>query len=227
MYKDLEINQLLDLDKTIAKDLFKEYLYAFEVLTKIKDYVKILGESLSLDEYDLVDKNIWISKQAKVHAQATIDGPAIIGHNTEVRPNAWIRGNVIIGEDCVIGNSTEIKNAILFDSVQVPHFNYIGDSILGYKAHFGAGSITSNVKSDKSLIKIKVNKQIIETKLHKFGAIIGDFAEIGCNAVLNPGTVIGRNSTIYPLTSVRGVVPAESILKMIQEQQYIIKNKGE
>jgi len=164
MCEDIKTNKLLDLDKTIAKSLFEGCTYAFEVLPKIGEYIQSIGKSLSLDEYDLIDENIWISKKAKVYTNATIAGPAIIGHNTEVRPSAWIRGNAIIGENCVVGNSTEIKNSILFNNVQVPHFNYIGDSILGYKAHFGAGSITSNVKADESLVTVKINNQVIETR---------------------------------------------------------------
>lgn len=223
MCENIETNKLLDLDKTIAKTLFENYTYAFEVLPKIGEYIQFIGKSLSLDEYELTGENIWVSKNAKVYASATITGPAIIGHNTEVRPGAWMRENVIIGENCVIGNSTEIKNSILFNNVQVPHFNYIGDSVLGYKAHFGAGSITSNVKSDRSLVTIKVNDKVIETYLRKFGAVVGDFVEIGCQAVLNPGTIIGRNSTIYPLTSVRGYVEADTILKLMPEQKSVKK----
>ncbi|MCL2354342.1 MAG: UDP-N-acetylglucosamine pyrophosphorylase [Oscillospiraceae bacterium] len=218
-----DTESLLDLEKTIAKPLFEKTLYPYEVLPNIKDYILLLGKTLSLSEYKLVNDNIWLSKTAKIHQSSTIEGPAIIGHNTEVRPGAFIRGNVICGENCVIGNSTEIKNSILFNNVQVPHFNYIGDSVLGYKAHFGAGSITSNVKSDATLISIKIEDQIINTNLKKIGAIVGDYVEIGCNAILNPGTIIGRNSTIYPLSSIRGCVPENSILKLIQEQQVVSK----
>lgn len=214
---------LLDLNKTLAKSLFEECEYAYEVLPMIKDYILTLGSTLSLNDYDLINNDVWLAKTAKIASNTAIIGPAIIGGNTEVRPGAFIRGNVIIGENCVIGNSTEVKNAILFDEVQVPHFNYIGDSVLGYKAHFGAGSITSNVKSIKGKVTLKIKDKIIETGLNKLGAIIGDFVEVGCNVVLNPGTIIGRNSNIYPLTSVKGYIEANTILKLVQVQQCVDK----
>jgi NDP-sugar pyrophosphorylase family protein len=191
-------------------------------LPRIKSFTLELGENLSLDEYEQIKEDVWIAKSAKVAPSAYINGPAIIGPNTEIRHSAFIRGNVIVGEDCVVGNSTELKNVILFNQVQVPHYNYVGDSILGYKAHMGAGSITSNVKSDKSLVVVKTVVETLETGLKKFGAMIGDKVEVGCNTVLNPGCVIGRNSNIYPVISVRGVVPADSIYKNEKE---IIKKR--
>ena len=204
---------LFDLSKTLAKPILEDTCYPWEALLKIKDFVLELGSNLPSDEYDCYGDNVWISKSAKIHKNAEICGPAIIGANTELRTGAYIRGSVIIGDNCVIGNSCEIKNAIIFNNAQVPHFNYIGDSILGYKAHTGAGAITSNVKSDKTLVNVKYNGTAIPTGLKKFGAILGDYVEIGCNSVLNPGTVIGRNSNVYPLSSVRGCVPPNSIYK--------------
>lgn len=225
MLEKIKTINLLDLDKTIAYHLLLKYKYAYETLAEIKGYTIYMGNYLSLKNYDLVKENVWISKTANVYDTATIEGPVIIGDETEVRPGAWIRGNAIIGKNCVIGNSTEIKNSILFDNVQVPHFNYVGDSILGYKAHFEAGTITSNQKSDKSNITIKIDDNVIFTNLRKFGAIVGDYVEIGCNAVLNPGTIIGRNTTIYPLTSVEGFIEEDSILKLSQEQDLVKKLK--
>lgn len=207
-----EIHNLYNLDETIAKGIFNGCTYPWEVLPKIKTFIIELGNSLSLDEYNKIDENIWIAKSAKVAPTAYIAGPAIIGNNTEVRHCAFIRGNAIVGDNCVVGNSTELKNVILFNNVQVPHYNYVGDSILGYKSHMGAGSITSNVKSDKTLVVIK-GEENIPTNLKKVGAFLGDFVEVGCNSVLNPGTVIGKNTNIYPLSSVRGVIPANSIYK--------------
>lgn len=203
---------ILSFKKTIAKDLFSNIVYPWEVLTKISDFILELGESLSLNDYEKRRENIWVSKTAKISPTADINGPTIICANAEIRHCAFIRGSAIIGENAVVGNSTELKNVILFDNVQVPHYNYVGDSILGYKAHMGAGSITSNVKSDKTLVTINGHNKI-ETGLKKFGAIIGDNVEIGCNSVLNPGTVIGRFSNIYPLSMVRGFVPSNSIYK--------------
>lgn len=224
MIKKIKTENLLDLKETIATTLFDEYLYPFEVLPHIKDYIIDLGKTLSLNEYDLVDKNIWISKKVKkIHPKATIDGPTIIGANTEIRPNAYIRGNVIIGDNCVIGNTTEIKNAILFNNVHAPHFNYIGDSILGYKAHLGAGVVLANLKSDESLIELKIDNCLIKTNLHKMGSIIGDNVEIGCNSTCSPGVIVGRNTNIYPLTLVRGYIEESSILKVIQSQELVKK----
>ncbi len=200
-------------DATIAKDLVFKYDYPWEVLAHIGDFIKELGKTLPADEYDNPKENVWISKKANVYPTAYINGPAIICEDAEVRHCAFIRGNAIVGKKSVVGNSTELKNVILFDNVQVPHYNYVGDSILGYKSHMGAGSITSNVKSDKTLVTIKCGDDKIETGLKKMGAILGDNVEVGCNSVLNPGTVVGPQSNIYPLSMVRGHVPAESIYK--------------
>ena len=210
---DAKISSLYDLDKTIAKDIFEDAEYPWEILSKIKEYILKLGETLSLEEYDHPQEDVWISKTAKVFPSAYIGGPCIIDHEAEVRHCAFIRGSAIIGKKCVVGNSTELKNAILFDNVQVPHYNYVGDSILGYKAHMGAGSICSNVKSDKALVVIKYGEEKIETGIKKVGAFLGDNVEVGCNSVLCPGTVIGRNSNVYPVSRVRGVIPAEHIYK--------------
>ena len=209
----LKTHELYDLSHTLARELLEACEYPWLALPKIKDLILSVGKTLSPDEYDLVGENVWIAKDAKIAPSATVIGPAIIGHGTELRTGAFIRGSVIIGDGCVVGNSCELKNAILFDSVQVPHFNYIGDSILGYRSHTGAGAITSNVKSDKSLVKVKTDGEPMETGLKKFGAMLGDYVEVGCNSVLNPGTVIGRNTNIYPLSSVRGTIPPNSIFK--------------
>ena len=213
----VDIKDLFDLNETIAADLFKELTYPWEALPKISAFITELGEKLSSDEYDRVSDNIWIAKSATVAPSASITGPCIIAKNAAVRHRAFIRGNAIVGEGAVVGNSTELKNVVLFNKVQVPHYNYVGDSILGFKAHMGAGSITSNVKSDKTLVCVNINengtKKSIETGLKKFGAMIGDNVEIGCGSVLNPGTVIGRRSNIYPLSSVRGFVSPDSIYK--------------
>jgi NDP-sugar pyrophosphorylase family protein len=214
---EIRVEELFELEQTIAKDIFKGVVYPWEVLPKIKDYIIELGATLDLKEYDKVGDDVWIAKSAKVTPTAYIVGPAIIGENAEIRHCAFIRGNVIVGDGSVVGNSTELKNVILFNQVQVPHYNYVGDSILGYKAHMGAGSITSNVKSDKGLVVVKNVTEKIETGLKKFGAMIGDEVEIGCNAVLNPGCIIGRKSIIYPVVSVRGVVPANHIYKKEKE----------
>ena len=208
----ITIKDLYDLNETIAKDLFEGKTYPWEVLPEIGDFVKKLGETLS-DEFDHPEENIWIHKSVKIAKTATLNGPLIIDADTEVRPGAFIRGNVLVGKNCVVGNSTELKNVVLFNTVQVPHYNYVGDSILGTHSHMGAGSITSNVKSDKTLVVVKNDGEEIETGLKKFGAMIGDYVEVGCNSVLNPGTVIGRNTNIYPLSPVRGVVPENSIYK--------------
>ena len=211
--KKLTISELFTLDETIAKDIFEGVTYPWEVLPKIGSFIMELGASLSDEEYTKVGENVWIAKDAKVFPSAYINGPAIIGKNAEVRHCAFIRGNAIVGEGAVVGNSTELKNVILFNKVQVPHYNYVGDSVLGYKAHMGAGSITSNVKSDKKLVVVKTSEGNIETGIKKFGAMLGDEVEVGCGTVLNPGSVVGKNSNIYPLSSVRGVVPANSIYK--------------
>ena len=213
MYEELTINRLYDLNETIAARLFDGLVYPWEALPKIKDFILTLGPTLSKDEYDQVGEDVWIAKDAKVYPSALINGPAIIGKGAEVRHCAFIRGNAIVGEGAVVGNSTELKNVVLFNKVQVPHYNYVGDSILGYKAHMGAGSITSNVKSDKKLVKVHMPEGDIETGLKKFGAMVGDNVEVGCGSILNPGTVVGRESNIYPLSSVRGVVPERSIYK--------------
>ncbi len=207
------IKNLYNLDETIAKNIFDNCEYPWEVLPKIKDYILELGSSLNTDEYEKINENVWIAKSAKIAPTAFINGPTIIGKDAEIRHCAFIRGNAIVGNNCVVGNSTELKNVILFNNVQVPHYNYVGDSILGFRSHMGAGSITSNVKSDKKLVVVKDGNNYIETGLKKFGAMIGDNVEIGCGSVLNPGTVIGRNSNIYPLSSVRGVVRENSIYK--------------
>ena len=208
-----EIRNLFDLTKTIAFELFEGKTYPWEVLSEIKAYILKLGETLPSDEYDHPEEGVWIANDAKVFPSAYIGSPCIIDHGAEVRHCAFIRESAIVGKNAVVGNSTELKNVILFDSVQVPHYNYVGDSVLGYKAHMGAGSITSNVKSDKSLVVIKQPDAPLETGRKKVGAMLGDFAEVGCNSVLNPGTVIGRNAQIYPVSCVRGVVPANSIYK--------------
>ena len=211
--ENIKISELYNLDKTIAKEIFEGTIYPWEILGKIKSYILELGESLSLEEYNHPSEDVWISKTAKVFPSAYIMGPCIIDHGAEVRHCAFIRGSVIVGKDCVVGNSTELKNVILFDNVQVPHYNYVGDSILGYKSHMGAGAIISNLKSDKSLVKIKSGEEVIETGIKKVGAFLGDYVEIGCKTVLNPGSVIGKESIIYPSSSVRGVVPANHIYK--------------
>ena len=211
--KECEIKNLYNLNETIAKDIFEGCIYPWEVLPKIKDFIITLGESLNKEEYEKIGENIWIAKSAKIAKTAYINGPAIIGKNAEVRHCAFIRGSAILGENSVVGNSTELKNVILFNNVQVPHYNYVGDSILGYKSHMGAGSITSNVKSDKKLVVVKNKDEKIETGLKKFGAMLGDCVEVGCGSVLNPGTVIGKNTNIYPLSSVRGVIKEKSIYK--------------
>lgn len=213
----ITIQELFDLEQTIAADLFAGMTYPWEVLPLIKNYIIKLGATLDPAEYELQGEYIWIAKSAKVAASASILGPVIIGKDAEIRQCAFIRGNVIVGEGAVVGNSTELKNVVLFNKVQVPHYNYVGDSILGYKAHMGAGSITSNVKSDKKLVVVKGRDCKIETGLKKFGAMLGNEVEVGCNSVLNPGTVVGSNSNIYPLSSVRGVVPENSIYKNNRE----------
>ena len=211
--EECRIENLYNLEQTIAKDIFEGVTYPWEVLPKIEEFIISLGKTLDKNEYEEKGENIWIAKSAKVAPTAYIAGPAIIGKNAEIRHCAFIRGKAIVGEGAVVGNSTELKNVILFNKVQVPHYNYVGDSILGYKAHMGAGSITSNVKSDKKLVIVKNGKEQIETGLKKFGAMLGDEVEVGCGSVLNPGTVVGKHTNIYPLSSIRGVVPEHSIYK--------------
>ena len=211
--KELTVKELYTLEETIAKEIFDGVTYPWEVLPKIGEFILRLGAALPEEEYDKVGEDVWIAKSAEVFESAYIHGPALIGKNAQVRQCAFIRGNAIVGEGAVVGNSTELKNVILFNKVQVPHYNYVGDSILGFKAHMGAGSITSNVKSDKKLVVVKTPKGNIETGIKKFGAMLGDEVEVGCGTVLNPGSVVGSNTNIYPLSCVRGYVPAGSIYK--------------
>ena len=207
------IKDLYDLDHTMAKEYLEGFTYPWEALKGIKELIIELGKNLDKEEYDEVSENVWVHKTAKVFPTAYLGAPCIIGPKTEVRHCAFIRGSALVGADCVVGNSVELKNVILFDHVQTPHYNYVGDSILGYYSHMGAGSITSNVKSDKKLVVVHNGTENIETGLKKFGAMIGDHVEVGCNSVLNPGTVIGRHSNVYPASCVRGVVPENSIWK--------------
>lgn len=209
----LTVPELFDLNETIAKELFANATYPWEVLPDIRDFIIGLGKSLPKEEYDLVGENIWIAKSATVAPTASITGPCIIDKDAEVRHCAFIRGSAIVGKGAVVGNSTELKNVVLFNKVQVPHYNYVGDSILGFKSHMGAGSITSNVKSDKTLVEVKTESEVIPTGLKKMGAVLGDMVEVGCGSILNPGTVVGSNTNIYPLSSVRGYVPKGSIYK--------------
>lgn len=239
----MEIGDLYNLEETIAKELLITEKYPWEILPKINDFILKLGPKLDKNIYEQKGENVWIAKSAKVAPTASITGPVIIDENAEIRHSAFIRGKAIVGKNSVVGNSTELKNVILFNNVQVPHYNYVGDSILGYKAHMGAGSITSNVKSDKSNVQIKIqvskkdvenintneiwnnanqNEENIETILRKVGAFLGDGVEVGCNSVLNPGTIIGRNTNIYPLSCVRGVIPENSIYK---NQNEIVEKK--
>jgi len=212
--KTLKSSELFsDLSQTMAKELIEKYEYPWEVLPHIKDFILEIGKTLSEDEYEKRGEDVWVAKSAKVAPTAYINGPTIIGPDAEIRHCAFIRGSAIVGSQSVVGNSTELKNVIIFNNVQVPHYNYVGDSVLGYRSHMGAGSITSNVKSDKTLVTIKTEEGVIETGLKKFGAMLGDYVEVGCNSVLNPGTVIGPHSNVYPLSMVRGHVPANSIYK--------------
>ena len=213
MSYEISIADLYDLNETIAADLFADATYPWEVLPRIHDFILSLGETLPEEKFDRIGENIWVAKSAKVAPTACLNGPLIIDEEAEVRHCAFVRGNAIVGKGAVVGNSTELKNVVLFNKVQVPHYNYVGDSVLGYQSHMGAGSITSNVKSDKSLVVVKNGEEQIPTGLKKFGAMLADHVEVGCNSVLNPGTVIGRNSNVYPTSSVRGVVPANSIYK--------------
>ena len=210
---NFEIKQLFDLSHTQAADYLSAFRYPWEALNGIKQMILDLGEKLPVDEYEQRAEGVWVHKAAKVFPSAYLGAPCIIGPETEVRHCAFIRGSALVGANCVVGNSVELKNVILFDNVQVPHYNYVGDSILGYKSHMGAGSITSNVKSDKSLVTIRNGEERIETGRKKIGAILGDYVEVGCNSVLNPGTIIGRNSNVYPVSCVRGVVLENSIWK--------------
>lgn len=212
---NVKITDLYDLSHTVASEYLGGFTYPWEALAGIKDLIIEIGATLDPELYEKRGEDVWISKSAKIYPNNYIAGPCIIGHNTEVRPGAFIRGSALVGENCVVGNSTELKNVILFDNVQVPHYNYVGDSILGYKSHMGAGSITSNVKSDKTLVVIKTQDKSEEyrTERKKVGAMLGDYVEVGCGSVLNPGTVIGRESNIYPLSPVRGIVPEKSIYK--------------
>ena len=210
MYKTKD---LLDLDHSLAKDYLARFEYPWEALSGIKDTILEIGKTLDKDEYDEISENVWVAKSARIFPTAYLGAPCIIGPESEVRHCAFIRGSALVGKGCVVGNSVELKNVIIFDNVQVPHYNSVGDSILGYKSHMGAGSITSNVKSDKTLVVVRDKDERIETGLKKFGAILGDHVEVGCNSVLNPGTVIGRNTNIYPVSRVRGVVPENSIYK--------------
>ena len=216
-YPQLAVPALLDLSHTAARPLLEGVEYPWQVLLGIGEFIKTLGSTLSPEEYEHPEEWVWVHKTAKRFPNNYIAGPCLIGPETEIRPGAFIRGNALVGAGCVVGNSTELKNVILFDSVQVPHYNYVGDSILGYKAHMGAGAVTSNVKSDKSLVTIAMGKSQVRTSLKKLGAVLGDHVEVGCGTVLNPGTVIGRGSRIYPLSSVRGVVAGNSIYKRAGE----------
>ena len=217
------IKELYDLNETIAAELFDGITYPWEALPKIGEFIKKLGETLPEETYEKLGENVWVAKSAKVFPSAYINGPAIIDEDAEVRHCAFVRGNAIVGKGAVVGNSTELKNVVLFNKVQVPHYNYVGDSILGYKAHMGAGSITSNVKSDKTLVKVHTQNGDLETGLKKVGAMLGDNVEIGCGSVLNPGTVIGKNSNVYPLSMVRGVISSDSIYKNVGE---VVKKYG-
>ena len=208
-----EISQLYDLDYTIARDLFEGKEYPWEVLPDIGAFILKLGEKLDPEKFDRKGEDIWVAKSAKVAPTACLNGLLIIDEEAEIRHCAFIRGKAIVGKNCVVGNSTELKNVVLFDGVQVPHYNYVGDSVLGHKSHMGAGSITSNVKSDKTLVEVKSGDEKIATGLKKFGAMLGDYVEVGCNSVLNPGTVIGAHTNVYPVSMVRGVIPADCIYK--------------
>lgn len=215
--KGITVEELFAPNDSLGNALLKSVTYPFEALCRISDYIKEIGPTLDPEIYESKGENIWIAKSAKVAPTASITGPCIIGERTEVRHCAFIRGSALVGNDCVVGNSTELKNVILIDTVQVSHYNYVGDSVLGSHSHMGAGSITSNVKSDKTLVVIKSGDGKLETGLKKMGAVLGDYVEVGCGSVLNPGTVIGKNSNVYPLSSVRGVIPENSIYKKAGE----------
>ena len=221
--ENAKIINLYDLEQTIAGEYLAQFTYPWEALKGIADFIRELGPTLDPDKFEKRGEDIWVAKSAKVAPTACLNGPLIIDEEAEIRHCAFVRGSAIVGKGSVVGNSTELKNDIIFNSVQVPHYNYVGDSILGYKSHMGAGSITSNVKSDKTLVVVKDkygSKEEIKTGLKKFGAMLGDYVEVGCNSVLNPGTVIGRHSNIYPLSRVRGVIPADSIFK---DQDHVVK----
>lgn len=221
--ENAKIINLYDLEETIAGEYLAQFTYPWEALKGIADFIRELGPTLDSDKFEKRGEDIWVAKSAKVAPTACLNGPLIIDEDAEIRHCAFVRGSAVVGKGSVVGNSTELKNDIIFNSVQVPHYNYVGDSILGYKSHMGAGSITSNVKSDKTLVVVKDkydSKEEIETGLKKFGAMLGDYVEVGCNSVLNPGTVIGRHSNIYPLSRVRGVIPADSIFK---DQDHVVK----
>ena len=221
---EIKIKNLFSLEHSDAAPLLQKYEYPYEVLPHISEFILEYGKTLDKDLYEEKGEGIFIAKSAFVAPTASITGPCIIGENTQVRHCAFIRGSAFVGNNCVVGNSTEIKNVIIFDNVQVPHYNYVGDSILGYRSHMGAGSITSNVKSDKTLVKIRVGDKVIETGIKKIGAFLGDFVEVGCGSVMNPGTVIGRNTNIYPLSMVRGYIPENSIYK---NQGEVAKKRNE
>ncbi len=220
----MTVQELYGLEHTLAGERLAACVYPWEALAKIKEWIVEIGNALSKEEYDEIGAQVWVHKTARIAPTAYIGAPCIIGANTEVRHGAFIRGSALVGENCVVGNSVELKNVILFDGVQVPHYNYVGDSILGYKAHMGAGSITSNVKGDKSPVVVKRGNERVPTRLKKVGAMLGDYAEIGCNSVLNPGTVVGKNTQVYPLSSVRGVIPADSIYK---DEKTVVAKKRE
>ena len=213
MYKTTD---LFDLTHTLAGEYLQQFDYPWEALSGLNAFIEKTGESLDKAEYNEISPKVWVHKTAKIAPTASLGAPCIIGAQTEVRHCAFVRGSALVGEGCVVGNSAELKNVILFDNVQTPHYNYVGDSILGYKSHLGAGAVTSNVKSDKTLVTVKDGKEQIPTGLKKMGAMVGDYVEVGCNSVLNPGTVIGRNSNVYPLSCVRGTVPENSIYKNAQ-----------
>ena len=219
----MNLNNIIDLERTITKTIFESSDNYWEIIPKIKDYLITLGNSLNKDHYTMINDNVWIGKNVTIDKSSTIIGPCIIDDNTIIGPSAYIRENVIIGKNSIIGNSTEIKNSIIFDNCELPHFNYVGDSIIGYHCHLGAGAIISNLKNDKSNVLIKDNNKIIDTKLQKFGAIIGDNIDIGCNSVIFPGTIIYPNTSIYPLTRVRGIIKEDSIVK--SEKEIVAKNK--
>lgn len=209
----MKTTELFSLENTISAKLLKKHEYPWTALSEIKSFIIELGKTLDKDKFDEISENVWVAKSAKVFPSAYIGTPCIIDENAEVRHCAFIRGSVLVGKNCVVGNSTEVKNSIIFDNVQIPHYNYIGDSVLGYKSHLGAGSITSNVKSDKTPVTVKTDDGKIETGLKKFGAMVGDYTEVGCNSVLCPGTVLGKNCTVYPLSRVRGYIPENRIFK--------------
>ena len=211
--EQLKVSELYEAGHSLAWPWLEKVTYPWEILSKIKDIILEIGPTLDPKVYDNPSEGVWVAKSAKVFPSAYLGAPCIIGENTEVRHGAFVRGSALVGNGCVVGNSVELKNVIISDNVQVPHYNYVGDSVLGFKSHMGAGSITSNVKSDKTLVVVKASGEQIETGIKKFGAMLGDFVEVGCNSVLNPGTVIGSHSNVYPTSSVRGVIPSESIFK--------------